>query len=96
MAFRHIFAADISYPAVILHRAGFEVWSDSETFDPACAEELRQRIGLMVSAQGHFERLGGFGLPDTTAYASIAEVLTVFFHSGFRKWFAGVGLPRNA
>jgi hypothetical protein len=152
MAFRHVYATDISYPALILHRTGLGVWSDSTDFDPATAlesasregtseligllvdsqghtyrileaedacwrfpkqftrgerwaspntiaklicdlepttisvEELRQRIGWMASAPGHFENPDGFGLPDTTAATTVSELLTVLMYNGFRRF----------
>jgi hypothetical protein len=154
MAFRHIFATDISYPALVLHRTGFEVWLDSGDFDPARAlgeasregtgeligllvdsqghtyrileaedalwrfpkqfthgerwvsretlaklicdlepttisvDELRQRIGWAVSAPGHFENPMGFGLPDTTTYATVAELLYFLGRRRFRRFGA--------
>jgi hypothetical protein len=63
MAFRHIYATDISYPALILHRSGFEVWSDSGRFDPASAlggasrEGTSEVIGLLVDREGHTYRI---------------------------------------
>ena len=59
MAFRHIYASDISYPALVLHRSGFEVWLDSGDFDAARAlgeasrEGTGELIGLLVDSQGH-------------------------------------------
>ena len=63
MAYRHIYATDISYPALIIHRTGFEVWSDSRHFDPASAlggasrEETGDVIGRLVDSQGHMYRI---------------------------------------
>jgi hypothetical protein len=56
-------------------------------------EDLRRRIGTMVGAQGHFERPGCFGFPDTTSATTVAEYLTYLQHKGLRRFsFIGAGL----